>query len=64
MSEFKWQKSSFSTEGNECVELSRSGETVLVRESDTPSLVLTTAPGKLRGLLIGVKAGGLTPRKK
>lgn len=57
MSEITWQKSSFSTDGNECVELARSGEAILMREGDTPGLIVTTTPEKLRAFLLGVKAG-------
>ncbi|MEW2581465.1 DUF397 domain-containing protein [Streptomyces syringium] len=57
MSDIQWQKSSFSTDGNECIELARSGEAVLMRESDAPDLIVTSTPSKLSAFLKGVKAG-------
>ncbi|RLU96767.1 DUF397 domain-containing protein [Streptomyces griseocarneus] len=56
MSDISWQKSSFSTEDNDCIELSRSAGTLRMRESDVPQLVITTSPAKLRAFLLGVKA--------
>ncbi|MFD7449029.1 DUF397 domain-containing protein [Kitasatospora sp. NPDC059827] len=60
MSELRWQKSSFSDtdDGSHCVELARGeGDLRYVRESDDPSLILTTSATKLRTLLLGAKAG-------
>ncbi|MBH5336063.1 DUF397 domain-containing protein [Streptomyces pactum] len=57
MPEIQWQKSSFSTEGNECVELARSNESILIRESDTPHSVIAATPEKLRALILGIKSG-------
>ncbi|MEV6673123.1 DUF397 domain-containing protein [Streptomyces sp. NPDC051162] len=57
MSDIQWQKSSFSTEGNDCMEIARSAEAILMRESDTPDLIVTTSPQKLRAFLLGAKAG-------
>ncbi|WP_344117794.1 DUF397 domain-containing protein [Streptomyces blastmyceticus] len=57
MSETQWQKSSYSTDGNECIELARSAGVVLMRESDTPDLIVTTTPVKLRAFLLGAKNG-------
>ncbi|KAB7852742.1 DUF397 domain-containing protein [Streptomyces mobaraensis NBRC 13819 = DSM 40847] len=47
-----WQKSSKSTdsEGN-CLEVSRLGEDILIRESDDPSVVIRTSPDKLRAFI-------------
>ncbi|MFV8128805.1 DUF397 domain-containing protein [Streptomyces syringium] len=57
MSDIQWQKSSFSTDGNECIELARSGEAILMRESDTPDLIISSSPEKLLAFVRGVKAG-------
>ncbi|MEU2874147.1 DUF397 domain-containing protein [Streptomyces olivoreticuli] len=57
MSETQWQKSSYSTDGNECVELARSAEAILMRESDTPDLIVTATPAKLRVFLRAAKNG-------
>ncbi|MFJ4189697.1 DUF397 domain-containing protein [Kitasatospora sp. NPDC089509] len=60
MSHLVWQKSSHSdAEGADaCLELAQ-GERDLryVRESDDPSLTITTSATKLRGFLLGAKAG-------
>lgn len=54
----RWQKSSFSTdaEGN-CLELAPQGDEILMRESDSPEVIVTTTPAKLAAFLAGVKAG-------
>lgn len=53
----EWQKSSFSTNGVECVETSSTDSAVLIREGDTPSTVIMTTPSRLRAMLLGIKAG-------
>ncbi|MZE77119.1 DUF397 domain-containing protein [Streptomyces sp. SID5475] len=53
-----WQKSSYSQEEGECVELAAAGPAaVALRESDHPGAVLTLRPTVLGALLRGVKAG-------
>ncbi|MFG2379941.1 DUF397 domain-containing protein [Streptomyces avermitilis] len=54
----KWQKSSFSGggEGNDCLELASTPTTLHLRESDTPTTVLTTTPTALAHLLAGIRA--------
>ncbi|MEU2582727.1 DUF397 domain-containing protein [Streptomyces avermitilis] len=49
----EWQKSSFSggADGNECVELALSNDTVLLRESDDPTRALPLTRGSLAALL-------------
>ncbi|WP_078897735.1 DUF397 domain-containing protein [Streptomyces rimosus] len=58
-----WQKSSYSSEGNNCLELAvgTDGE-VLVRESDDPSIVVATSPAVVGGLLRAAQ-GGTTDRR-
>ncbi|MYY11134.1 DUF397 domain-containing protein [Streptomyces sp. SID4919] len=57
--EIQWQKSSHSSggDGGQCIEIATEGDTVLLRESDTPGTVVTTTPEKLRAFLLGIKAG-------
>ncbi|MCC3774605.1 DUF397 domain-containing protein [Streptomyces sp. UNOB3_S3] len=59
MSETIWQKSSFSGDRDECVELGKRSGAIAVRESDTPEAVVKTTRAGLRGLILAVKAGGL-----
>ncbi|TDC27601.1 DUF397 domain-containing protein [Streptomyces sp. 8K308] len=52
-----WQKSSFSNEEGNCVELARAtAERLLIRESDAPDTVLATNPARLKALLQRLKA--------
>lgn len=47
-----WQKSSFSSEGSACLELSRTeNRTLRLRESDDPGIVLATSRPRLAALL-------------
>lgn len=56
-----WQKSSFSgpDDGNDCVEVAATPATLHLRESDTPTSILTTAANPLAHLLHGIKTGRL-----
>ncbi|GAA0696023.1 hypothetical protein GCM10009548_80540 [Streptomyces malaysiensis subsp. malaysiensis] len=60
MTDVKWRKSSFSTDGANCVELAvTDGISIHIRESDEPEAVIRTSPAAL-GVLIGaIKAGRL-----
>ncbi|MFI9463264.1 DUF397 domain-containing protein [Streptomyces xiamenensis] len=60
MSDLCWQKSSFSEDGNNCVEIAPSGADIALRESDDPDRVVTARRAAFRGLVIGVKAGRLS----
>jgi hypothetical protein len=58
-----WQKSSFSGEASNCVNVASAPTgTVLLRESDAPETVLTTTPAALRALLGAIKRGPLAAR--
>ncbi|MFE6056536.1 DUF397 domain-containing protein [Kitasatospora sp. NPDC056446] len=60
MSELLWQKSSFSgsNEGGNCVELAAGADDLRhLRESDDPTLIVTTSTAELRAFLLGAKAG-------
>nr|WSY53188.1 DUF397 domain-containing protein [Streptomyces sp. NBC_00886] len=61
--EIGWQKSSFSGggDGDDCVELTSTPTTIRLRESDTPTTQLTTAPAPLAQLLEAIHKGALTP---
>lgn len=57
MSSIRWQKSSYSSEGNACVEIAVAAEVILIRESDDPETVVSTTPEKLSAFIRGIKAG-------
>ncbi|MFD3311054.1 DUF397 domain-containing protein [Streptomyces sp. NPDC058694] len=47
-----WQKSSYSSEGNNCLELATTPDgTLCFRESDDPAITLTLTPSGLHSLL-------------
>jgi hypothetical protein len=52
-----WQKSTYSQEQGECVELTADGGAVLLRESDDPATVLITTPAALARFLRAIKVG-------
>lgn len=53
-----WQKSTYSGEEGDCVELAAtSGGSVLIRESDEPGVVLSTTPSALARFLHAIKRG-------
>ncbi|MFI1866886.1 MULTISPECIES: DUF397 domain-containing protein [Streptomyces] len=57
-SPIKWQKSSFSGGGGEnCVELTQHDGEIKMRESEDPTVVLTTSRENLAAFLAGAKAG-------
>ncbi|MBP0453759.1 DUF397 domain-containing protein [Kitasatospora sp. RG8] len=53
----KWQKSSFSSSSDNCVEVRTANGLVELRESDDGDLILRTAPGRFATFLQGIKAG-------
>ncbi|WP_330175369.1 DUF397 domain-containing protein [Streptomyces sp. NBC_01498] len=55
--EINWQKSSFSGEGPQCVEIAARNDDILVRESDDPNIITTTTRDKFAAFIAGVKAG-------
>ncbi|MCE7078696.1 DUF397 domain-containing protein [Streptomyces sp. ST2-7A] len=63
--EANWQKSSYS-EGNgaNCIEVTRPGHTVLLRESEEPTIVLGAPPVRLAALLGAIKEGRLGPARR
>jgi hypothetical protein len=63
MSDIGWQKSSYSEQSPEaaCVELARTANTLLLRESDAPDLIASATPARARALLRAVKRGEFEP---
>jgi hypothetical protein len=58
VSELAWQKSTFSSNAADCVEVALAPDgTIALRESDRPGDIVTTTPAKLRAFIAGVKAG-------
>jgi hypothetical protein len=53
-----WRKSSYSSAGNDCVELADGGDAVLLRDSKHPDQGhLTFTRSELAAFIAGVKAG-------
>ncbi len=52
-----WQKSSFSGNSNECVEVRTVDGVVEVRESDSGHVFISTTPHKWAKFLLGAKNG-------
>ncbi|MGW7292541.1 DUF397 domain-containing protein [Streptomyces xiamenensis] len=59
MADIPWQKSSYSTQGgdNACVELGRSADGLLLRESDEPAVIAEVSPVRARALFRAVRRG-------
>ncbi|MFD8782286.1 DUF397 domain-containing protein [Kitasatospora sp. NPDC059599] len=57
MTDTEWQKSSFSGNVENCVEVRAVGTAVELRESDEGHITLRTTPAALAALLHSVKAG-------
>ncbi|MCX4754446.1 DUF397 domain-containing protein [Kitasatospora purpeofusca] len=55
--ELHWQKSTFSGNQANCVEIASDGELIRIRESDDPAIAITTTKAKLAAWLQGAKAG-------
>ncbi|QCX76641.1 hypothetical protein C9F11_14860 [Streptomyces sp. YIM 121038] len=60
-----WQKSTFSEagDGNTCVEVASTHDSVHLRESDAPGAVLTTTPAALARLLGRLREAPTTPSR-
>ncbi|WP_432743425.1 DUF397 domain-containing protein [Streptomyces sp. JH002] len=57
MSAFAWQKSSYSAQGANCLNVAAATDGLLrLRESTDPGTMLTVRPTALRGLLRAIKA--------
>ncbi|MFJ8472090.1 DUF397 domain-containing protein [Kitasatospora sp. NPDC094011] len=57
MTQLTWQKSSFSTDQANCLEIASAESLVYIRESDDPTTVVTTTRAKLNAWINGAKAG-------
>ncbi|MFE7530165.1 DUF397 domain-containing protein [Kitasatospora sp. NPDC057542] len=57
MTDTEWQKSSFSGNVENCVEVRTVAGAVELRESDEAHLILRTTPTALSALLHGIKTG-------
>ncbi|WP_327317961.1 DUF397 domain-containing protein [Streptomyces sp. NBC_01235] len=56
MQPLHWQKSSYSGDGSNCVNVAAGHtRTLHLRESDEPEVVLTTTTTRLRALISGLK---------
>ncbi|MFF3502248.1 DUF397 domain-containing protein [Streptomyces sp. NPDC003247] len=59
----QWQKSSFSAgdSDNDCLEIAATPTTLHLRESDTPTTILTPTPSAVSALLTAVRKAGISP---
>ncbi|MEV7421339.1 MULTISPECIES: DUF397 domain-containing protein [unclassified Streptomyces] len=58
MSALTWQKSSFSGEAANCINVAAADDgTIKLVESDSPDVIVTTTPEKLKAFILGIKAG-------
>ncbi len=65
MATYVWQKSSYSTQGANCLNIASADDsTLLLRESDDPTSVLTPSSAKLGALISALKGGHLTREGK
>ncbi|MGW0949651.1 DUF397 domain-containing protein [Streptomyces sp. NPDC002623] len=56
MTDLTWQKSTYSAEAANCVNIAAGPTgTLHLRESDEPETVLTTTPARLQALIRGLK---------
>ncbi|MGW3162741.1 DUF397 domain-containing protein [Streptomyces sp. NPDC001142] len=59
MAPLVWQKSSFSGEAANCVNVAAAPDgTLRLRESDDPDVIIVATRGGLSALLASIKAGG------
>ncbi|MFH8488183.1 DUF397 domain-containing protein [Streptomyces longisporoflavus] len=64
MSALNWQKSSYSSEGSNCVELAAASDSTLrLRESDDPTAIVTLRAPALSSLLGAIRQGALEAHK-
>lgn len=57
MSTYAWQKSSYSSEGGNCVNIATAPDgTIRLRESDEPDVIIASTRSGLSALLASIKA--------
>jgi Lhr-like helicase len=62
MSCYNWQKSSYSGEAANCINVAAATDaSIRLRESDAPDTIITTTPESLKALIHSTKANGSTP---
>ncbi|EFL24267.1 conserved hypothetical protein [Streptomyces himastatinicus ATCC 53653] len=59
MPQLHWQKSTYSENQANCVELAAAPDGIRIRESDEPETMLHTHPATLRAFIRAAKAGQL-----
>ncbi|MFF5565858.1 DUF397 domain-containing protein [Streptomyces sp. NPDC012623] len=58
MSALTWQKSSFSGRAAHCINVAAAEDgSIKLVESDSPDVIVTTSPEKLKAFILGIKAG-------
>ncbi|MFJ4092453.1 DUF397 domain-containing protein [Kitasatospora sp. NPDC089913] len=57
MEKLNWQKSSYSGDAADCVEIASDGDSIHIRESDEPAIAVTTTKAKLATWLQAAKTG-------
>ncbi|MEV6791364.1 DUF397 domain-containing protein [Streptomyces sp. NPDC051320] len=58
MSQDDWQKSTFSPDGSNCLNVSATCDgTIKVRESDQPNTIFATTPETLRAFILSIRSG-------
>ncbi|MFJ4096137.1 DUF397 domain-containing protein [Kitasatospora sp. NPDC089913] len=58
MSSLNWQKSTYSSQAANCIQVAAMPDgAIRIRESDEPAAILATTQARLRALLLGAKAG-------
>ncbi|MER6299168.1 DUF397 domain-containing protein [Kitasatospora sp. NPDC001539] len=57
MDHLDWQRSTFSSDQPNCLEIASEGDLVYIRESADPTRVVTTTRTKLNAWILGAKDG-------
>ncbi|GAA3001487.1 DUF397 domain-containing protein [Kitasatospora sp. NPDC058063] len=57
MDHLDWQRSSTSSDKDDWIEIASEGDHVYIRQSDDPTLVVTTTRIKFNAWVLGAKAG-------
>ncbi|MBT2527014.1 DUF397 domain-containing protein [Streptomyces sp. ISL-99] len=57
-----WQKSTYSGDSSNCLEVAAETGGIKLRESDDPEVILTATTQSVRQLVLSLKTHGLSPR--